>query len=155
MTPPSKWLFFPSPAASAGIKLEVDFTLVDGGDGKIDGSSPTWSGTDAGSPDNYALNSYTLRYRNGKVFLRVAFGGSGDYTNRGSWIGANGTTLDQSTTVLTREDGTTLTYSGATIGGTSSSTNSFLQINFSTGGGGATWMSGLTVGDTCNIKLDW
>ena len=45
MTPPSKWLFFPSPAASASVKLEVDFTLVDGGDSaKFDGTSPTWSG---------------------------------------------------------------------------------------------------------------
>ena len=106
MTPPSKWLFFPSPVASSSVQLEVDFTLVDTGSQRFDGTSPTWSGTDAGSPDNYALGSPQLRHRNGRTLIRMAFGASGDYANRGDWIAANGNTILYQTTKFTRADGT-------------------------------------------------
>ena len=153
MTPPSKWLFFPSPAASASVKLAVDFTLVDGGDNKFDGSSPTWSGTDAGSPDNYALNSYTFRYRNGRTLFRMGFGASGDYANRGDWIAANGNTILYATTKFTREDGTVLqTTSNISISGDSTSTVAFLSWNTLNS---TTWFNGLVAGDTCNIQIDW
>ena len=149
----NNWLFFPS-TASASVKLNVDFTLVDGGDNKFDGSSPTWSGTDAGSPDNYALYSYTFRYRNARTIFRMGFGGSGNYANRGDWIAANGNTILYATTKFTRADGTVLqSTSNINIFGDSTNTLPFLSWNVTDIGG--TWFSGLVAGDTCNIKLDW
>ena len=154
MTPPSKWLFFPSPVASSSVQLEVDFTLVDTGSQRFDGTSPTWSGTDAGSPDNYALGSPQLRHRNGRTLIRMAFGASGDYANRGDWIAANGNTILYQTTKFTRADGTVLqSTSNISIFGDSTSTILFLSWN--TNDSNATWFNGLSGGDTCNIKLDW
>ena len=154
MTPPSKWLFFPSPVASSSVQLEVDFTLVDSGSQRFDGTSPTWSGTDAGSPDNYALGSPLFRHRNGRTLFRMSFGASGNYANRGDWIAANGSTILYQTTKFTRADGAVLQRtSNVTVSGGTTSTILFLSWN--TNDNNATWFNGLSGGDTCNIKLDW
>jgi hypothetical protein len=158
MTPPSKWLFFPSPAASAGIKLEVDFTLVAGGDGKFDGSSPTWSGTDAGSPDNYALNVFSLKKnaRTGNIMTRLAFGGSGNYPNNMSdWLDANGSSVDDTNSKLTNDSGTVL--STASVSLLANPNRSFMQLTWNktdTTSINAFWDS-LTAGDSFNMKIDW
>lgn len=155
MSPPNKWLFFPSPAASASVKLNVDFTLVQLASNRFAGTSPTWSGTDAGSPDNYALHSFIWRERNGTIIFRMAFGGSGDYANRGDWIAANGNTLLASTTKFTREDGTVIqSTNNISISGDSTSTFNTIGFNLQDSSS-TTWFSGLVDGDTANIQLDW
>ena len=128
--------------------------LGNGGDNKWNASSPTWSGTDAGSPDNYFLLSWTLRYRNGRVFFRIGFGASGNYANRGAWITANGSTILAATTKFTRQDGTVLQpLSNVTIAGGSTSTSPNIAWTMLDSNG--TWAAGLVAGDTFNIQIDW
>lgn len=157
MSPPSKWLFFPSPAASASNKLEFDFTLVEG-NSRFGCNSVTVSGTDAGSPVNYSLSSSNvIRWRQntpGRLFIKVFFVTSAEYANISEWVTANGSSLDPANCSFS-SDGESAVPSTISF---STSNSALTQLNMTWDGDSTEFtnlFAALVGGNTANLILNW
>ncbi len=127
MTPPSKWLFFPTPASSAP-RLAITGSIGSTNATVTRYNIDSWAKSGDDAADYLEYSSFPIRKGSTNVAFIIAINASGTWANIGDWKA--GTTIDSSTSSLSI-GGVILAHTTVTSSGSNSGTVGFINFNAS------------------------